>query len=168
MTRMILVLVLAFAGAAWAAGIDDAKQCASTSGDLSIHYCTRAIQSGELSNRGLARTFYNRGVKYSRKGDYDRAIRDYDQAIRLKLDNAKAFYNRGSAYSGKGEYDRAIRDFDQAIRLKPDYAFAYGNRGGAYEKLGQIDAAIRDYRKQYDLGSRPQWLIDRLKGYGAL
>ena len=65
MTRAILVLVLLeFAGVARAGGFDDAKQCASTSGDLSIHYCTRAIQSGELSDPVLAEAFYNRVNEY--------------------------------------------------------------------------------------------------------
>ena len=45
--------------------------------DLAIHYHTRAIQSGELSDDNLAIVFGNRGNAYSDKGDYDRAIRDY-------------------------------------------------------------------------------------------
>ena len=49
--------------------------------------------------------------------DYDRAIADFDQAIRLDAKNANAFYNRGIAYHEKHDYDRAIADFDQAIKL---------------------------------------------------
>ena len=72
MTRVILVLVLlAFAGAARAGGIDDAGKCyyEKSNLDLKIHYCTRAIQSGELFDRDLAITFYNRGNAYEDKGD---------------------------------------------------------------------------------------------------
>ena len=50
----------------------------------------------------------------------DRAIEDYDQAIRLNPNFAEAFYNRGVAYDGKGQPDRAIEDYDQAIRLNPN------------------------------------------------
>ena len=152
MTRVILVLVfLALVGSARAGGHDDAEQCASTSGDLSIHYCTRAIQSGELSDRSLAGAFNNRGIAYKNKGEYDRAIRDYDQAIQLKPDFAYAFNNRGNAYSDKGEYDRAIRDFDQAIQLKPDYAYAFDNRGLAYSYKREYDRAIRDFDQAIQL-----------------
>ncbi len=50
--------------------------------------------------------------------DYDRAIQDYDQAIRLTTpDLAAAFNNRGVTYSQKRDYDHTIQDFDQAIRL---------------------------------------------------
>ena len=34
-------------------------------------------------------------------GDYDRAIADYDRAIKLKGDFAFAYNNRGSAYGSK-------------------------------------------------------------------
>ena len=52
-----------------------------------------------------------------RQGRYDRAIRDYDQSIKIDPKNAKAFNNRGVAYQKKGEHDRAIEDFDEAIKL---------------------------------------------------
>ena len=65
-------------------------------------------------------------------GQYDRAIQDYDQAIRLNPNWAEAFNNRGRAYSDKGQHDRAIQDLDQAIRLNPNFAEAFYNRGHAY------------------------------------
>ena len=42
-------------------------------------------------------TFKNRGDAYMNKGDYDRAIADYNEAIRLDPNNALAFCNRGRA-----------------------------------------------------------------------
>ena len=113
--------------------------------DLAIHYYTRAIQSGELSDENVAITFNNRGIAYWNKGEYDRAIRDYDQAIGLKPDFADAFNNRGYTFFLKGEYDRAIREYDQAILLKPDFPLAFNNRGIAYRNKGNYDRAIRDY-----------------------
>ena len=41
--------------------------------------------------------------------DYDEAIRDYTEAIRLDPKNAKAYRNRGLAYRRLGKYDEAIR-----------------------------------------------------------
>ncbi len=53
------------------------------------------------------------------KGEYDRAIADYDKAIALKPKYADFYNNRGIAYDKKGEYDRAIADYDKAIALNP-------------------------------------------------
>jgi tetratricopeptide (TPR) repeat protein len=68
--------------------------------------------------------YNNRGNAYSDKGDYDRAIADYTQAIRLAPNVASRYYNRGLAYYSKKDYDRAIVDFNQAIRLDPNNANA--------------------------------------------
>ena len=90
--------------------------------------------------------YANRGWAYNDKGDYDRAIADFDRAIQLKPDYAEAYANRGWAYNNKGDYDRAIADFDRAIQLKPDYALAYANRGLAYNDKGDYDRAIADLK----------------------
>ena len=78
----------------WCAGPDTA-----ITPDLRISGCTTLIQSGRETQSILAVAFCNRGNAYQDyKGDYDRAIQDYDQAIRLKPDYAIAFNNRGDAY----------------------------------------------------------------------
>ena len=79
--------------------------------------------------------------------DYQGAIEDYTQAIRLKPDLAEAYYNRGLAKSDLGDKQGAIADFNEAIRLKPDYANAYYNRGDAKYALGDKQGAIEDYRE---------------------
>jgi tetratricopeptide (TPR) repeat protein len=91
------------------------------------------------------RRSHNRGVAHFSKGDYERAISDYDQAMQLDPNYAAAYNNRGNAYRQKGEYDRAISDYDQAIRLDPKYALAYSNRGEAYEAKNDSDHAIADF-----------------------
>ena len=50
---------------------------------------------------------------HSETQDYDQAIADYSQAIRLKPDYAKAYDNRGNAYSRLGRFDPAFADFRQ-------------------------------------------------------
>jgi len=77
--------------------------------------------------------------------DYDRAIVDYTEAIRLDPKFAFAYNNRCNAYHRKGDNDRAIADCTEAIRLDPKYAFAYNNRGLAYAGKGDYDRAIVDY-----------------------
>jgi tetratricopeptide (TPR) repeat protein len=65
----------------------------------------------------VAATYNNRGNVYAMQGDYDRAIADYDEAIRLDPALASAWHNRGNAYARKGDADRAIADYNEAIRL---------------------------------------------------
>jgi tetratricopeptide (TPR) repeat protein len=87
----------------------------------------------------------SRGFAYASKGDNDRAIADYTEAIRLDPNNSQALNNRGFAYASKGDNDRAIADYNEAIRLNPQYAAAFCNRGRAKLKIndasGKADIA---------------------------
>src|SRR5215471_6692294 len=147
----VLVLVLSPAtDSVWAVGKptanEDIPKCyKSTNSETAISYCTRAIESGQLSGKGLAFAFSNRGATYARKGEYDRAIESYDEAIRLNPKHADAFSNRGVAYARKGDYDRAVENYDEAIRLNPKHAAALYGRGNAYRRKGDYDRAIENY-----------------------
>jgi len=55
----------------------------------------------------------------------DRAIDDYNEAVRLNPQNALGVYSRCLAYLGKSQNDRAIENFE-AIRLNPKFALAFG------------------------------------------
>jgi tetratricopeptide (TPR) repeat protein len=112
---------------------------------LRIDGCTALIQSGRLAGENLSLAYYNRGIAYFKKSQYDRAITDFDQAIQLDPNSTFALNNRGTAYARKGQYDRAIADFNQAIRLNTNYAITYINRGSAFAKKGQYDRAIEDF-----------------------
>ena len=115
-----------------------------TSPELQINGCTAIIDLG--GHTAAAATAYNnRGDAYTEKGDYDRAVQDFDQSIKLNPTNAKPFNNSGVAYLKKGEYDLAIKNLDEAIRLNPNYAKAFVNRAETYQKKTEYDRATRDY-----------------------
>jgi tetratricopeptide (TPR) repeat protein len=125
----------------------------------SISGCTAAAQSGRWSGQDLAAVLLNRGKAFANKGDLDRAIADFNDAILINPNDATfgatANYNRGSAYQAKDELDRAIADFNEAIRLDPDFADAYNNRGNAYRVKRNFDLAIADFDAAIRLSAQP-------------
>ena len=88
-------------------------------------------------------------------GDYEGALVDYTEAIRLESTDASAYSNRGNCLHKLGEYDGAIDDFTEVIRLEPNNAYGFYGRGLAYEKLGNTQQAIKDLEVALDL-SRSQ------------
>ena len=121
-----------------------------------------------------AGTFLDRGILLAMRGDYETAIADFDEAIRLSPDMFSAYMLRGraliasvSTVSGVGEnfsgmnvvttegqtasveqvriLDKAIADYTQAIRLDPNNTSAYIHRGYVYYAKGDYNRAIADY-----------------------
>ncbi len=98
-----------------------------------------------LLNPDSAEAFRIRAkVKYD-KGQYEAAIADLNEALRIRPDSATAYFGRGVAKTQLRQYEAAIVDFDAALRIKPDSATAYSNRGAAKGLLKQYEAAIADF-----------------------
>ncbi len=66
-----------------------------------------------------AYVYLSRGAASFGEREYDRAIADCDEAIRLEPENAAAHMRRGIARVAKTDDDRAIVDLDEAIRRDP-------------------------------------------------
>jgi len=80
-------------------------------------------------------------------GDWDGAITEYREAIRLKSDYAEAHEALGAALGIRGDEDGDIREEREAIRLKPDYAEAHTELGIALGYKGDWDGQIREQRE---------------------
>jgi len=73
-----------------------------------IDCCTKAIELDE----NHATAYYMRAMSHTEKGEYDKALQDYNVAIRLKPEFiADVYFNRGILYQRKGEYKKALEDF---------------------------------------------------------
>ena len=90
--------------------------------DQVIDGCTASIQSGKWSGESLSWAYYNRGNAYDDKGDVDRAIADYTEAIRLDPKFADAYNNRGLSWESKGDLQKALVDFTKFSELAPSDA----------------------------------------------
>ena len=77
-----------------------------------------------------------RGNAYQQKGELDKAIADYSQAIQLDASLFEAWRKRGWARNRAGDYKGALEDFDKAIQLEPRNAMAWNGRGAARDKAG--------------------------------
>jgi protein O-mannosyl-transferase len=81
------------------------------------------------------------------KGQTDEAIRQAQEALRLKPDDAEAHINLGKALDKMGQTDEAIRQYREALRLKPNSANAFNNLGTALGEKGQTDEATRLFQE---------------------
>jgi tetratricopeptide (TPR) repeat protein len=120
-------------------------RCGDPDPEISISVCTAAIQSGRVKGRELAVIHTNRGAAFIVLLDYDRALKDFEDAVRIDPTFARAFANRGAVHAAKQDFDRAIEDFTRVLALEPRSAHAFADRAGMHRLKGEHEQAIGDY-----------------------
>jgi tetratricopeptide (TPR) repeat protein len=100
-----------------------------------------AIKVSPDDSRARAEAFRNRALAYKSSGDYQRAIKDFQEAAG-KLKDVDVFLELGIVYERVGQWDNAVKAYDQAIMLQPRHPWALNNR--CYDKaiLGKRTAIV--------------------------
>ena len=108
-----------------------------------IAVCGALIGNDKAPKADRAKAVIARAVVYERKGDVDRAIGDYDTALRLDPTLADIFSARGELYRKKGDRVHALADFGAALKLNPNHPVArdsYKALALEVERLGALIA----------------------------
>ena len=135
--------------------------------DQRIDGCSAVIKAARDKGDKLAEAFNNRGVGYRLKGDYDRAIADYNQAIKLNAKFAIAYNNRAWAYFKAGKAAQGLPDAERSLQMQPGSADALNTRGHILEALGRREEAIADFRGALSRDPSRRDSAEGLKRLGA-
>lgn len=104
---------------------------------------------------GLAqdvKTYVARGMENSQNGRYDQALKDFNDALKLKPNDPMLITYRGVVYYAKGQNDLAMKDFNRAIEIDPKSGKAYYQRGMIYENQEKYALAVPELKKAKSLG----------------
>jgi len=135
-----------------------------------IEDVTEGIRRDPKAVDGRSESAYaRRGRAYRDKGEFDKAIADYTEAIRvyevvkppyLRARLVEVYEDRAECYQKKRDYEKAIADYGEVIQLgirgSPDLgevmtfgnwaADAYYQRGICYDEMGHHAKAMADYK----------------------
>ena len=149
----------------------------TTPPDGKVAACSAVIDDKRETGSKLAAAYCFRGHGLTEKRQFDAALSDLNESIRLDPASACALTNRGRVYAFKRDLDRAMADYDEAIRIDPTFALAYNNRGDAWFNRGDLDraiaiqrrkaGAIADFRKALEINPGLGTARDSLKRLGA-
>jgi len=99
-----------------------------------------------------AQDWFNKANEYFDKGDYNNAIKAYNESLKRDGNNLNAYLNRGNSYYHVKNYDAAIADLNIVIENVPDFPTAYVRRADAYGAKGNYNKALMDYKEGIVLG----------------
>ena len=103
--------------------------------------------------RSTANVYFESGEKLQKAGDYQRASRKYERAVRIDPDYAEAWSNLGYTYRKIGNFKDAVMAYKKAIRIAPDLAEAHEYLGEAYAEMGKFDLAEKELEILRQLGA---------------
>lgn len=95
--------------------------------------------------------YINRGMGFLRTEDLDRALDEFNQAIKVDPLSSIAFLGRARTHLAKHKYDLAIKDADQAIKLFPRNAAAHYVLGTTYMRTRDLGRALANLDRAIDL-----------------
>src|SRR5262249_2928161 len=98
-----------------------------------------------LANPKDSWALHMRGLGWLEKREWDNAIKDFDDSIRLNPTNSFAYSARGTAWRGKKNYEWALKDYNEAVRLDPTSEWPYSSRAWLWATCP--DARYRDGKR---------------------
>lgn len=87
------------------------------------------------------------GYAWDERGDYEKAIRYYRQAVAVNPDYVFPYNNLGVTLGKQEKYQEAIQQFQKALALNPQYIAARYNLAKAYAIEGKMEDAKAAYEK---------------------
>jgi tetratricopeptide (TPR) repeat protein/predicted aspartyl protease len=93
--------------------------------------CNRALSIADKKYPNYGRLFEDRGLLELRQANYDKAIADFDAALKTMPKNAFVLYGRGVAKTRKNKTTEGEADMAEAVKLSPHIAAQFSARGMA-------------------------------------
>jgi tetratricopeptide (TPR) repeat protein len=115
---------------------------AANDADRIIAVCGALVDNDKTLRADRIKALIARAGAYDRKDLIDRAIGDYDTALRLDPTLADIFNIRGELWRKKGDRPRALADFGAAIKLNPQHEAARANDRSLALELERIGAQM--------------------------
>lgn len=107
----------------------------------------------ELNKNAINAYVIRADISIKREKDYERALEDMNEAIKLQPHYAGFFINRAFLRYNLDDYFGAMADYDYAISLDPTNVVAYFNRGLLLAEVHGNDRAIQDFTKVLQLNT---------------
>jgi CheY-like chemotaxis protein len=106
----------------------------------------------------------------SKRGESEKAVKEYKAAIALKPGSVAAELGLGLAYYDLDTNDAALTHLEKARAIAPKDAQVYVALGAVYQSMGKKDQAIEVYKKYLELapdGKHAKDVRNILKGLGV-
>jgi tetratricopeptide (TPR) repeat protein len=104
----------------------------------------------------LAAVYQERGYAAASNQQFEDAINDYGEAIKITPEDARIYEQRAAVEMKLNDNDKALADYSEAIKLKPNEVRYYLYRSYIYETKGDVKNSMADTDKVLKLDPKNQ------------
>ena len=105
------------------------------------------LSQDEEDPSGEAVALFNKGQDAHEKGEFARAIENYDKALKLIPEFPEALLQRGNAYQSLGKLDEAESAFRKTVELRDDWSLALASLGSVLVRKNNFSDAEKYLRQ---------------------
>ena len=124
--------------------------------DKAIELLRKATGLDRKYAPNLAAVYQLRGYAAATNQQFQDAISDYSEAIKINPQDARIYEQRAAVEMKLNDTDKALADYSEAIKLKPNEVRYYLYRSYIYETKGDIKNSMADTEKVLTLDSNNQ------------
>ena len=107
-----------------------------------------------------AQKHFKKGFEFHNHGSLDKAIEEYQKALKLNPNFLEVYMNLGAIYVDKKDYDQAIQQFKKVVELNYYNGKAHYNLGLVYLYQREKEKAEKELKILKNMGSV---LVDNLQ-----
>lgn len=122
-----------------------------TSSQIKVWENGETLWTNVIEIKPNATAYNNLGRYYRTQGEPDKALVNYNSALKANPEYGQCYSNRGKIYFDKGQVDLAIEDYKKAMELEYVNSELYSNLGAAYGMKGDHEAALMNLNKALEL-----------------
>jgi tetratricopeptide (TPR) repeat protein len=126
---------------------DGAEASKNQEWDKAVDLLRKATALDHKYAQNLAAVYQQRGYAAATNQQFQDAISDYSEAIKITPEDARIYEQRAAVEMKLSDNDKALADYSQAIKLKPNEVRYYGYRSYIYELKNDLKNSMADTEK---------------------
>jgi tetratricopeptide (TPR) repeat protein len=115
---------------------------------------TNALNGARMKEKTRAEVLINRGAAAGAINQFQQAIVDLTEGLRIDPANKNGYFNRSIAYYTTQQYDKALADYDAYLKLDPFNANVWYESGMIQRSMNRNQEAIQSLTKAIQLNPR--------------